>query len=412
MKLPYLLLLLCGMQLQACASPGKDKSRTASVLTEDSIATPPLQASGLRLGAGRQELYFPQLKGKRVGLLINHTSLLPEDDYSTHLLDYLLANDIQVTTIFTPEHGFRGTADAGEKVDSGTDAQTGLPIVSLYGNNKKPSAEQLKNVDVLVFDIQDVGARFYTYISSMHYAMEACAENGKEFIVLDRPNPHGHYIDGPMLDPAFKSFVGMHPIPVVHGLTVGELAQMINEEGWLAGGQKCRLRVVPMENYTHATPYELPVKPSPNLPNQQSILLYPSLCFFEGTPMSVGRGTPFPFQVVGYPDERFGDFTFTPVSTPGAAKNPVHENKTCYGVDLRDAPAPDQLNLTYLIDFYHKYPQKDTFFVKFFNTLAGTDQLKKQIVAGATEAEIRRSWQPSLQEYAKLREKYLLYPLK
>jgi uncharacterized protein YbbC (DUF1343 family) len=408
MKHPYLLLLLCGFHLLACASPQQEKNRITPGSDTSNIA---LEVAPLQLGASRSELYFPQLKGKRVGLLINHTSQLPQDENSIHLLDYLLQEGIQVSTIFTPEHGFRGTADAGEKVDSGIDAKTGLPIVSLYGNNKKPSPEQLKNVDVLIFDIQDVGARFYTYISSMHYAMEACAENGKEMMVLDRPNPHGHYIDGPVLDPAFKSFVGMHPIPVVHGLTVGELAGMINKEGWLAGGATCKLTVVPMEHYTHATPYTLPVKPSPNLPNQQSILLYPSLCFFEGTPMSIGRGTPFPFQVIGYPEESFGDFSFTPVSTPGAAKNPKHENKTCYGVDLRNASAPDQLALDYLINFYNKHPQKEAFFTKFFDLLAGTDQLKKQIMEGKSEEEIRQSWEPALQDYARLREKYLLYPL-
>lgn len=409
MKHPYLLLLLCGFHLLACASPKQEMSAQASASDTSSILA---EREPLQLAASRSELYFPQLAGKRVGLLINHTSLLPEQQKNTHLLDYLLEEGIQVSTIFTPEHGFRGTADAGEKVDSGKDEKTGLPIVSLYGSNKKPNPEQLKNIDVLVFDLQDVGARFYTYISSMHYAMEACAENGKEFIVLDRPNPHGDYIDGPILDPAFKSFVGMHPIPVVHGLTVGELAQMINEEGWLADGKSCDLTVVPMKNYTHATPYTLPVKPSPNLPNQQSILLYPSLCFFEGTPMSIGRGTAFPFQVIGYPDEKFGDFSFTPVSTPGAAKNPVHEDKTCYGVDLRNAPAPEQLDLSYLIHFYSLYPEKEQFFNKFFNTLAGTDQLKKQIIAGKSEEEIRQSWQAPLEEYAQLREKYLLYPLK
>ncbi len=415
MKRPYLLLLLCGLSLSACASPsGKANSiqqEKGSADSSYSVAAEPAPAAPLVLGASRVKEYLPLLKGKKVGLLINHTSLLPDNTKYLHLLDFLLQQGVEVTTIYTPEHGFRGNADAGEKVDSGTDAQTGLPIVSLYGSNKKPKAEQLKNIDLLIFDIQDVGARFYTYISSMHYAMEACAENNKEFLVLDRPNPHGHYVDGPVLEPSFKSFVGMHPIPVVHGLTVAELALMINKEGWLEGGKKCRLTVVPMENYTHATPYTLPVKPSPNLPNQQSILLYPSLCFFEGTPMSVGRGTAFPFQVVGYPEQKFGDFTFTPVSTPGAAKNPLFENKTCYGVDLRNAPAPQQLDLSYLLDFYHKWEQKDKFFVKFFDLLAGTGELKKQIMAGATEEEIRESWKPALEKYKTLRTKHLLYPL-
>lgn len=412
MKHPCLLLLLCLFSLSACArsaksSPSPSASETTAPEQEELVA----QSAPIVLGASRGDLYLPALKGKKVGLLVNHTSLLPEGNEYVHLLDYLLKNDVQVTTIFTPEHGFRGTADAGEKVNNEIDAQTGLPIVSLYGNNKKPKPEQLRDIDVLIFDIQDVGARFYTYISSMHYAMEACAENNKEFIVLDRPNPHGHYFDGPILDPEFRSFVGMHPIPVVHGLTVGELAEMINKEGWLEGGKKCKLTVVPMENYTHNTPYTLPVKPSPNLPNQQAIMLYPSICFFEGTPMSLGRGTSFPFQVVGYPDEKYGSFTFTPVSTPGAAKNPKHENQTCYGIDLRDAPVPNQINLSYLIDFYQKYDQSEPFFAKYFDTLAGTDQLKKQITSGMSEEQIRNSWQPALTAYGQLREKYLLYPL-
>ena len=415
MKRPYLFLLLCGLSLNACASPsGKANIVQQEAKQSDSstYAETPAPAAPIVLGASRTKEYLPMLKGKKVGLLINHTSLLPNNSNYIHLLDFLLQEGVQVTTIYTPEHGFRGNADAGETVKSGKDTQTGLPIVSLYGNNKKPKAEQLKDVDVLIFDIQDVGTRFYTYISSMHYAMEACAENNKEFLVFDRPNPHGHYVDGPVLEPAYKSFVGMHPIPVVHGLTVGELANMINNEGWLEGGKKCNLTVVPMENYTHAKPYTLPVKPSPNLPNQQSILLYPSICFFEGTPMSLGRGTSFPFQVIGYPEPKFGDFTFTPVSTPGAAKNPLHENKTCYGVDLRDAPAPQQLDLSYLIHFYQKWDEpKEKFFIPYFNTLAGTDKLKKQIMAGATEEEIRKSWQPALEEYKKLRAKYLLYPL-
>ena len=414
MKRPYLLLLMCLISLHACAGSSPQE---ASVNTEKAATTPPedsltyAQKAPVVLGASRKDLYLPSLEGKRVGLLINHTSLIPAVNDYEHLLDYLISQGVNITTIYTPEHGFRGTADAGELVKSDTDAKTGLPIVSLYANNKKPKPEQLKNIDVLIFDIQDVGARFYTYISSMHYAMEACAENNKEMMVLDRPNPHGNYIDGPVLEKEFSSFVGMHPIPVVHGLTTGELAQMINGEGWLKGGAKCRLTVIPMDNYTHATPYTLPVKPSPNLPNQQSILLYPSICFFEGTTMSLGRGTPFPFQVVGYPDEKFGDFTFTPVSTPGAAKNPPHENKVCYGVDLRNAPPPDQINLSYLLEFYRKSEQKGAFFIPYFNLLAGNSRLMEQIKAGMTEEQIRDSWKPGLAEFNKQRQPYLIYPL-
>ena len=410
MKRSCLFFILCSFSFFACGTPS-GQARTGEGVSPVAADTAEGK-SPLQIGAARTEQYLPALEGKRVGLLVNHTSILPREGKDIHLLDFLLEQGVEVTTIFAPEHGFRGTADAGEKVASGKDPKTGLPVVSLYGNNKKPRPEQLENIDVLLFDIQDVGARFYTYISSMHYAMEACAENGKTFMVLDRPNPHGHYVDGPVLEPEFRSFVGMHPIPVVHGLTVGELAKMINSEGWLSGGIQCALKVIPMANYTHSTSYTLPVKPSPNLPNQQAIQLYPSLCFFEGTPMSIGRGTPFPFQVIGYPREKFGDFSFTPESTPGAAKHPKHEDKKCYGVDLRQAPAPTQLDLSYLIGYYEKYEAKDAFFTSFFDLLAGTDKLRAQIKEGASEAEIRESWMPELEDYKALRQKYLLYPLK
>jgi uncharacterized protein YbbC (DUF1343 family) len=359
----------------------------------------------MKLGASRTDLYLPEIEDKNVGLLINHTSVLNEK----HLVDFLMAQGVQIKAIFAPEHGFRGTADAGEHVKDNVDEKTGIPVVSLYGSNKKPTADQLKELDVVIFDIQDVGVRFYTYISSMHYMMEACAENGVKMIVFDRPNPNGHIVDGPMLDPGYKSFVGMHPIPVAHGLTVGELATMINEEGWLQGGIKCELLVIPMQNYQHSDAYSLPIKPSPNLPNDQSIMLYPSLCFFEGTQMSIGRGTHFPFQVIGYPDATFGEFTFTPVSIDGMSKSPRYENRVCYGVDLRSAPASVNLDLGYIIDFYKKWEKEDDFFTKYFNTLAGTDQLRKQIEAGLTEEEIRSSWQNGLKNYKALRKKYLLY---
>ncbi len=355
------------------------------------------------MGAERLTAYLPGLKGKRVAMVVNHTSTVGR----THLVDTLLANGIAVKKIFAPEHGFRGEADAGEHVSNSTDKKTGLPLISLYGSNKKPTAEQLADVDVVIFDIQDVGARFYTYISTMHYAMEACAENGKKLLVLDRPNPNGHYFDGPVLKPQFKSFVGMHPIPVVHGLTVGELARMINGEGWLTGGAKCELEVVQADGYTHRTKYIVPVRPSPNLPNEASIRLYPSICFFEAAPVSVGRGTPYPFQVVGGPDRSFGSFTFTPVSTPGA-KNPPLQGQQCYGLDLRS----DTLNsftLRYVIDFYNKSSNKEKFYNSFFDKLAGTDALRKQIAAGLSEAEIRKTWQADLDAYRAMRKKYLLY---
>ena len=356
------------------------------------------------LGAAQFEKYLPDIMKKNVGLVINHTSLVG----NTHLLDTLIELKVPVKKIFSPEHGFRGEKGAGETVDSSIDAVTGLPIISLYGNHKKPSKEDFTGLEIIIFDIQDVGTRFYTYISTMHYVMEACAENELPLIVLDRPNPNGMYVDGPVLAPEFKSFVGMHPIPVLHGLTVGELAQMINGEKWLSGGLQCDLEVVPVKNYHHQKEYILPVKPSPNLPNQKSIKLYPSLCFFEGTIVSIGRGTPFPFQVLGYPDPRAGNFTFTPHDVPGAAINPKHEGETCYGFDLRDNNEVKGLDLTYLIKMYQDLNQKD-FFNNYFDKLAGNDQLRQQIKAGLNEDEIRLSWQESLSNYKSNRLKYLIY---
>ena len=359
----------------------------------------------LSLGAVRIDIYLSKIEDKKVGLLINHTSTVGQ----VHLVDFLLQKDISIEKIFAPEHGFRGKADAGEKVEDNIDQKTGIPVVSLYGKNKKPSSKSLAGLDVVIFDIQDVGTRFYTYISSMHYMMEACAENDVKMLVFDRPNPNGHYVDGPILDPEYKSFVGMHPIPVVHGLTVGELATMINGEGWLEGNMKCDLEVIPMDNYTHSYMYALPVNPSPNLPNDQSVNLYPSLCFFEGTKMSIGRGTYFPFQVIGYPDESFGDFTFLPESIDGMAKHPRLEGKECFGVDLRNAKRLDHLDLSYIIDFYKLWKEEESFFINYFNTLAGTGELMQQIKNGMTEEEIKETWQEGLDQYNLLRKKYLLY---
>jgi len=359
----------------------------------------------LVLGAERIDTYLSKIEGKNVGLLINHTSRIGDE----HLVDFLLNKGIEIKKIFAPEHGFRGDADAGELVDDKLDPKTGIPVVSLYGKNKKPSSEALNGLDVVIFDIQDVGVRFYTYISSMHYMMDACAENDVKMMVFDRPNPNGHYVDGPILDPEFKSFVGMHPIPIVHGLTVGELAKMINGENWLSGGLECDLEVIAMENHKHTDPYSLPVKPSPNLPNDQSIKLYPSTCFFEGTKMSIGRGTHFPFQVIGYPDQRFGEFSFTPESIDGMAKHPKLEGQQCFGVDLRKVDLSDKLDLSYIIDFYNKWEGEESFFTKYFDTLAGTDKLRKQIENGLTMEEIRKSWQPGLEKYKELRNKYLIY---
>lgn len=366
----------------------------------------PAKAQRILTGAEQSEKYLPLLQGKQVGLVVNHTSTVGD----RHLVDYLLAQGVKIKAIFAPEHGFRGDADAGETVKSGVDAKSGLPVISLYGNNKKPTPAQLSGIDYLIFDIQDVGVRFYTYISTMHYAMEAAAEQGLKFMVLDRPNPNGDYIDGPVLDMKHSSFVGMHPIPVVHGLTVGELAQMINGEGWLAGGKKADLTVITNANYTHETPFEVPIKPSPNLPNAQSIRLYPSLCFFEGTDISVGRGTYFPFQVIGFPESKYGSFSFKPVSIEGMSKNPPHENKVCYGLDLRDVKVKPGLDLSYLIRFYQISGKGEKFFNTFFTNLAGTTELKRQIVAGMTEEQIKSTWKKDLDAYRAMRAKYLLYP--
>jgi uncharacterized protein YbbC (DUF1343 family) len=363
-------------------------------------------SSSLRLGAEQFDQLLPKLANQRVALLVNNTSVVG----NTHLVDSLYKSKVNIVKIFSPEHGFRGKADAGELVSDEKDASTGIAIVSLYGKNKKPTAEQLADVDVVIFDIQDIGARFFTYISSMHYLMEACAESDKKVIILDRPNPNGHYVDGPILKPELKSFVGMHPIPIVHGLTVGELAQMINGEGWLAGNKKCQLEVIAMKNYTHQTKYSLPIKPSPNLPNDHAIAMYPTTCLLEGTTLSVGRGTTFPFEVAGHPDLKGYKFQFTPVTIEGMAKNPPHENKICHGLDLRKAKPTDYVSLKYIIELYKAFPDKEKFFNNYFNTLAGNKDLKEQIKKGLSEKEIHESWKPELEKYKEMRKKYLLYP--
>ncbi len=357
------------------------------------------------LGNEQFENYLPYLKQRKVALVANHTSIVN----GQHLVDVLVEKGIKVQSVFTPEHGFRGNADAGEKVKDGIDHKTGLPIISLYGKNKKPRADQLKLIDVILFDIQDVGARFYTYISTLHYVMEAAAESGIEVIVLDRPNPNGYYVDGPVLKPEFKSFVGMHPIPIVHGMTVGELAQMINREKWLANGVQCKLRIIPVLGYSHADYYSVEIAPSPNLPNDQSINLYPTLCLFEGTPVSVGRGTDFPFQQFGHPSLWQYSHGFRPKSGFGA-KQPKLEGKDCFGRNLKDVGRWKALELSFLIQAYEYYPNKNEFFTSFFDLLAGTDQLKKQITKGVPEEEIKASWQADLAVFKKTRKKYLLYP--
>ncbi|MDZ7606130.1 MAG: DUF1343 domain-containing protein [Cyclobacteriaceae bacterium] len=344
--------------------------------------------NNLIIGAAQLDSIIPEISDKNIGLLVNHTSYVGD----MHLVDLLLERKVKISAIFAPEHGFRGKADAGEEIKDGVDQKTGIMVLSLYGNTKKPSKSMMEGLDVVIFDIQDVGVRFYTYISTMHYMMEACAENGVKLIVLDRPNPNGGIVDGPLLDPKFKSFVGMHPIPVIHGLTVGELALMINGEGWLSDGLTCDLKVVPMLHWKHTDAYSLPIAPSPNLPNDQSVKLYPSLCFFEGTHVSIGRGTLFPFQVIGYPEKRFGEFSFTPISIDGMAKQPMHEGKECFGVDLRQTTPPDHLDLQYILQFYNLWSSSESFFTKYFDTLAGTDQLRLQIEKGVPLDEIRKSW--------------------
>ncbi len=366
------------------------------------------ESNSIVTGAGQPDKYLPLLKNKKVGLVVNNTSVIG----NTHLVDFLLSKNIQIEKIFAPEHGFRGDASAGAKIKDGIDSKTGIKVFSLYGKTRKPTPEHLKNIDIIVFDIQDVGCRFYTYISTMHLVMEACAENGIPVIVFDRPNPNGDYVAGPIRKPEFKSFVGMDPIPIVHGLTVGELARMINGERWLDTNKKCDLTVIKVKNYTHSTKYELPVRPSPNLPNYRAVRLYPSLCFFEATSVSVGRGTNFPFQAIGGLQPNLGNFVFTPRSIPGVAINPLNKDKKCYGIDLRKLNKIPTFTLKYFIEFYSKFENKNEFLTreKWLNKLAGTDDFIKQIRANKTENEILQSWQPELNRYKKIRKKYLLYP--
>ena len=366
--------------------------------------------SSVTVGAERMELLLPTLKGKRVALMVNQSSLV--GNAGTHLVDTLLSQGVNIVRLFVPEHGLRGKVDAGKSVRSGVDEKTGLPIVSLYGQRKRPTAELLADIDLLVFDLQDVGTRFYTYISSMHYLMEACAEEGKTFVVCDRPNPND-FIDGPILEPDCRSFVGVDPLPVLHGMTVGELALMIDGEGWLRGGRTCHVKVIPMAGWSHGDPYTLPVRPSPNLPNSRAIELYPSLCFFEATIMSVGRGTEKPFQAIGYPDERFGDAVYTPAVKIGEDSNPRHKGNRCYGTDYTSMRLPQrQLSLSPLLDYYRKADSLGLQLVnqrQLFDLLAGTKKLRVQLSAGLSEAEIRSSWQAGLKAFRDKRARYLLY---
>lgn len=370
-----------------------------------------VQAQPLRTGAEQMEKLLPLLEGKRVALVVNQTSIVGEKQ--THLLDTLLSSGIQVKKVFAPEHGFRGNADAGETVKNGRDVKSNLPILSLYGKNKKPDAEQLADIDVVLFDIQDVGARFYTYISTMHYVMEACAEQQKTLIVTDRPNPCD-YVDGPIREASKKSFVGMHAIPILHGCTIAELAQMINGEGWLKGGLRCPLTVIPMEGWKHGQPYSLPVKPSPNLPNDQAIALYASLCPFEGTSVSVGRGTYTPFQIIGSPFIKGYTYNFVPRPLEGFDKSPMHKGQSCHGLDLRNVKVPEGFSLKYIIEFYQAYQKTgkaNQFFSRasWFDLLMGTSSVRQDIISGKDESSIRSSWQKGLELYQAIRQKYLLY---
>lgn len=390
---------------------------TAVHRAEKAVAA--VEAGSIVTGADQTEEYLPYLKGKKVGMVVNPTSIIGK----TPSVDSLKALGVDIVRIFGPEHGFRGDASAGVKVDDSVDPKTGIEVVSLYGKNIKPTKEQFQGIDLMIFDIQDVGARFYTYTITMHRVMEACAENGVELMILDRPNPNGYLVDGPILDMSLKSGIGIHPVPIAHGMTVGEYARMINGEGWLANKAQCKLRVVKVKNYMHDTPYVLPVAPSPNLNTPQSILLYPTLCLFEGTIVSQGRGTHFPFTVLGNPDlkDKY-TFSFTPIGIKGMAETPLHQDKACYGLDLREYDTANlrksrQINLAWLMEMYQAYPFKEKFFdfkqsnqMGNFDKLAGTTLLKEQIIAGKTEGDIRQSWEPGLSQFKQTRKKYLLYP--
>ena len=389
----YLTLFLV---LFACTATDYENNLRVKVKSEDLI-----------LGAKQIAYYLPMLSGKRVGLVVNQTSQVGDK----HLVDVLISNNVNVQAIFAPEHGFRGDHDAGEKFNSSVDKKTGIPLISIYGKNRKPSAEVMANIDVIIFDIQDVGVRFYTYISSMHYMMEAAADAGVSFIVFDRPNPNGAFVDGPVLEAEFTSFVGMHKIPLVHGMTVAELALMFTGEGWLNSDKDLNLTVVSMKNYQRKMLYSLPIKPSPNLPNDVAINLYPSLGFFEATPVSIGRGTDFPFQVIGHDKLSVGDFTFMPISTPGAASTPKLMNKNLIGQDLRHSSVKG-IDLSFIIKWHQIFQATNTAFftrASFMDKLSGTDKLRKAIVAGKTQQEIKQSWQQGLLNFKNLRKPYLLY---
>ena len=370
-----------------------------------------ITAKDIKTGADQTEVYLPLLKNKQIGIVSNQTSLIGK----MHLIDSLLSLKINIKKVFCPEHGFRGDSEAGAKIENNIDSKTNLPIISLYGKNKKPGKADLNGLDIVIFDIQDVGVRFYTYISTLHYVMEACAENNIQLIVFDRPNPNGYYVDGPVLDPKFSSFVGMHKVPIVHGMTIGEYAEMINGEKYLSNQLKCNLKVVKVLNYSHKDYYILNVKPSANLTNMNAVYLYPSLCLFEGTVMSIGRGTSKPFQIIGHPLLENTDYSFTPASIKGMSENPPYKGEICNGYDLSEFStailrSEAKLNLFWLIDTYKRLFNKTKFFNDFFDKLAGNDLLRKQIIEGKSEEEIKSSWETDLKVFKDIRKKYLLYP--
>jgi uncharacterized protein YbbC (DUF1343 family) len=407
-KITHALTFLCLIfSITACAQGAKTKQAAKS------------KTNRLLTGAEQTEKYLPLLKGKRIGMVVNPTSIIGQQT----TVDSLLKRGINIVKIFGPEHGFRGNASAGVSVADAIDEKTGIKAISLYGKHHTPTAQDLSDIDIMIFDIQDVGVRFYTYINTLQRVMEACAENGKEVIIFDRPNPNGFYVDGPILDPQFKSGIGVQPIPVVHGLTVGEYAQMLNGEGWLKNKLKCKITVIKNANYTHDTPYTLPVKPSPNLNTDQSILLYPSTCLFEGVYVNHGRGTQFPFTVVGAPYYKgIYSFSFTPTGIKGMAETPIFKDQVCYGLDLRNYDTSifrktKQINLSWIMELYKKSPQKENFFKSSLSKemgtiekLIGVADFRQQIIAGKSEKEIRASWEPGLSRYKEMRKKYLLYP--
>lgn len=399
----FILILLFSFGCSSVKISKVESQKSKSIVIE--TANQKIKNLALKTGAENYNAYLPLLENKKIGIVTNPTGIV---ENKKHLVDFLLENKVDLQKIYAPEHGFRGTADAGEVIKDGKDIKTNLPIISLYGNNKKPKPEQLENIDIIIFDIQDVGVRFYTYISTLHYVMEACAENNIELLVLDRPNPNGTIIDGPALEMYHKSFVGMHSIPVLHGMTIGEYAKMINGEKWLANGVTCNLTVIPCANYKREMPYSLPIKPSPNLPNDQSINLYASLCFFEGTNVSVGRGTEKQFQIYGSPFLLKTDFSFIPIPNFGA-KEPMHKDILCYGEDLSKIKKVNRLELKWLIKAYANTSDKTVFFNDFFTKLAGTKKLQEQIIEGVSEKEIRKSWEADLNAFKEMRKLYLIY---